>query len=169
MTPSNRKTKGKKFEEKIADQIHNALIENISEYKILYESVGNNNLKPNRDTSSGNFLTSDGDIDLGIAKKYFPFSCECKHWKVLDLSINSLLKGQIGSLIKVWTDQALPRAKLTNLQPLIIFRANRTEDFVFFDKQYDFVPTKKYIKIDDWIICLFSDFLEHIISISNKK
>ena len=91
MKPSARKQKGKNYEEKIAASIHDNLILNNNEYRTLFETVGNDKLKPRRDSSSGNFVDSHGDIDLNLAKKFFPFSIECKHWKTLDLSLNSIL------------------------------------------------------------------------------
>lgn len=161
MKPSARRQKGKNYENKIADLIHTKLLQSDNEYQKLFESVGNDSLKPKRDYSSGNFIDSDGDIDLGLAKKFFPFSIECKNWKTLDLSINTLLQKKITSLTKVWTEQALPQASRRELTPLIVFKANRTENFCFYSTDYfKFVPKGKYIRIDHWVICLFDDFMD---------
>ena len=166
MSPSNRKTKGKKYEEKIATDIQNFLMENNPEYRELYESVGNENLKPQRDASSGTFVRSQGDIELGLAMKYFPFSIEAKSWKTLDLSLNSLLNGKIKNLEGFWYDQALPNAIRSGLLPVVVFKANRTTDFAFYDKgKVPIIPTQRIIKIDNWILCLFSDFMK----IANQK
>lgn len=160
MSPSGRKSKGKKFEEKIASDLHNFLTENNPEYKDLYEQVGNPRMKPQRDASSGTFVGSFGDIDLNVAFKFFPFSVECKSWKSLDLSINSLLKGKIKVLEGFWNEQALPNAERSGLLPLVVFKANRTDDFVFYDKNIvQAIPTRRLFKIDNWVVCLFQDFL----------
>ena len=171
MSPSNRKKKGKIFEEKIAADLHNFLIEHNPEYNKLFEQLGNdNNLKPKRDYSSGVFVDSQGDIDLRIAKQFFPFSIEAKAWKSLDLSINSLLKGKIKVLEGFWHDQALPNAERSGLLPLVVFKANRTDDFVFYDKNLvQAIPTRRLFKIDNWIVCLFQDFLVKVNSMVVEK
>lgn len=163
MSPSGAKQKGKKFEEKIAAEIHQSLMASNKEYRELFEAVANDNVKPKRDAASGNFKNSDGDVDLGMAKKYFPFSIEAKFWKSLDLGLNSMLQLKIKTIINVWHDQALPKSIETGLLPLIVFRANRTEDFCFFDKNVvKIIPLGRFIKLDNWIICLFKDFVNEV-------
>lgn len=163
MSPSGRKTKGKKYEEKIAKDLHDFLMENNPEYQVLFEQVGNPRMAPSRDTSSGTFKGSFGDIELNVAYKFFPFSVECKHWKSLDLSINSLLSAKIKQLEGFWHDQALPNALKSGLLPVVVFKANRTEDFVFYDKgKIPIIPTQRLIKIDNWILCLFQDFIKKV-------
>lgn len=163
MTPSGRKQKGKTYENKIAADIHNFLLAKNEAYRNLYETLGNENLKPRRDASSGTFIGSLGDIDLGLAKKFFPFAIECKHWKILDLSLNSILSDKIKSLVTVWMDQALPKGRETGLLPLIVFKANRTEDFCFYDKnEVKLITINRFIKIDNWVMCLFSDFMVEV-------
>jgi hypothetical protein len=166
MSPSARKQKGKVFEEKIAKKIHEHLMEYNQEYCNLYNSLGNENLKPKRDFSSGNFNNSDGDIDLGLAKKYVPFSIEAKHHKDLDLTLNAIMNGKISKLEGIWKEQVLPKAEETGLKPLIIFRANRTSDFCFMyfkDLEYseDF---EKLIIIKKYVIITLEDFLHLHIS-----
>lgn len=165
------KTKGNAFEKKIADKIHVKLLEKSEEYRILFESIGNEEIKPKRDSSSGANRVSLGDIDLGIAKKFFPLSIEAKNWKTLDLKLDSLMKRKFSSLIKIWGEQALPKGRSTGLLPIVVFKANRTNDFCFYDKnEVPLIPINNFTKVDNYIFCLFDDFLEEVIErVKNKK
>ena len=164
MTPSGRKQKGKTYETKIAEMIHSFLMEFNEEYKTLYESLGNENLKPQRDFASGNFKGSDGDIDLGLAKKFFPYSLEMKHHKDLDLSLNAILTGKISKLKGIWEEQVMPKVIETGLNPMIVFRANRTEDFCFIKTNHvkDLNKFNFHVRIDDFAIVRFKDFLDYV-------
>ena len=167
---SYNRQKGNKFETRIADKIHIKLLEKSKEYVNIFESIGNEEIKPKRDFASGNFSSSDGDIDLGIAKKFFPVSIECKNWKTLDISLNSLFKRKFASLIKIWGEQALPKARSTGLLPVVVFKANRTEDFCFYDKnEVPLIPINNFAKIDNYIFCLFDDFVEEVIDRVKEK
>jgi len=161
---SMQKEKGKSFETKIANLIHEFLMEQVGEYKTLVETVNNKNLHPKRDFSSGTFTNSNGDIDLGLAKKFMPFSIECKHHKDLDLSIESIFKDKIKKIYTMWDDQVSPNANRAKLYPLLVFKANRTNEYAFFDvnkiDKFDLGKLKKYIKIEEKILCLFTDFLD---------
>lgn len=124
-----QKNKGKAFEEKTAKFIHEYLYKNIEDYKKLYDSIGNVNLKPRREKSSGTAKDADNDIDLGIAYKFFPYSIECKHHKVItDVTINALLDKKF-SWLETVMKQANTHATIKKLSPLIVFRGNRTIDF----------------------------------------
>ena len=160
MTPRAKKSKGNKHETRIAEEIHYTLLSLNPKYKSLFEDLADDNLRPKRDYSSGNFLDSQGDINLGLAKNFFPYSIECKHWKSLDLSLNALLKQNISSLVKVWNEQTVTKAREIGLTPLVVCRGNRTEDFCFYDKEVvKLIPIGRFVKIDNWIICLFKDFI----------
>ncbi len=165
MTPSQRKTKGKGFETKIADIIHKFLLVNVERYKELAEET---DLKPTRDFSSGTFLESKGDIELSIAKKYFPISVECKFWKILDLTLNTLLTGKIKVLTSIWNNQVVPNAKKAGLQPLLVFKGNRTDIFVFYQDEY-VLPKSYYIKVDKYVITTFEIFLNEIFKLYLNK
>lgn len=160
MTPAGRKSKGKNYEDRIAKLIHEFLLLKNNEYRELFLSLNNDNLRPRRDSSSGNFVSSTGDIDLNLAQKFFPFSVECKAWKSLDISLDSLLSAKLKILEVIWKNQVLPAAEKTGLRPLIIFKGNRTKDFCFYDKNVcNIIPINRFIKIDNWILCLFDDFI----------
>jgi len=158
---SYAKEKGKKFETKIAKQIHKHLMEFNSKYKLLVEAVNNDNVHPKRDSSSGVFTSANGDIELGIAKEFFPFSIECKDHKDLDLGINSIFKGKIKKLYKIWHEQTVPNAIRAELEPLAVFKANRTQSFVIHNKG---VVNEElysiYVKLNDNLIMgLFDEFI----------
>lgn len=159
---SYAKEKGKKFETKIAKQIHKHLLENCDKYKSLVEAVNNDNVHPKRDSSSGVFTSANGDIELGIAKEFFPFSVECKDHKDLDLGINSIFKGKIKKLYKIWHEQTVPNAIRAELEPLAVFKANRTQTFVVHNKGV--VNEEKYsifVKLKDGLImALFDEFMD---------
>ena len=124
-----QKDKGKKFENKIAEFIHQYLYDNIVEYQNLYEAMGNVNLKPRREKSSGTAKEADNDVDLGLAMKFFPYSVECKHHKCIsDVTLNTLMDEKFGWIDKVM-EQAETHGKIKKLTPLIVFRGNRTLDF----------------------------------------
>lgn len=163
MTPSAKKAKGNKHESKIAEIIHYSLLSQNPKYRSLFEDLADDNLRPKRDYSSGNFLDSQGDVNLGLAKKFFPYSVECKDWKTLDLRLNALLKSNIKVLVNFWHEQCLPNAKKSSLFPLLVFKSNRTENFCFYDKDVvKLIPTSRFIKIDNWIICLLDDFISDV-------
>lgn len=132
-----KKSKGKAFEKKVAAFIHTLLYSNVEEYKKLYDGLENVNLKPRRESSSGTVKDSDNDIDLGLALKFFPYSIECKHHKIIsDVSLNSLLSNKF-SWINTVFKQANTHAGFKKLTPLIIFRGNNTTDFIAFTMNND--------------------------------
>lgn len=146
-----QKQKGKSYENKIAEYIHNTLYEKCSEYKELFDHCKNDNLKPKRDSSSGTFKHSDNDIDLGLAKKFMPFSIECKHHaKINDVTINALLSDKNAWFIKTM-EQAKDHSK--GLIPIIFFRGNRTIDMVCFQtKDIDINKGDYFVNIDNLTI-----------------
>lgn len=175
-TQFNRKTKGKNFEEKIANLIHNSLIENLPAYKRLDEEIGNKNIRPHRDATSGASNKSEGDIALGMAMNFFPFSLELKDWKSLtDIDINSIFKGKCSSIFKVWSEQCVPNANKASeyhnkkLFPMQIWKGLRTINFTMYREKDLKIYPKRRLHYEDLIICKFEDFLElYLESIKNK-
>lgn len=160
MLPSNRKQKGKNYEQKVSDILHTFFYSNYPEYKSLYDNLGNDTLKPQRDKSSGNYSNSDGDIELNILKKFFPFSIECKHHATLTLSLHSLLSEKITALVKIYKQQEKFAAD-RNLLPLVVFRANRTDDFIFI--KHDLVKhdtNVNHVIVGEYIIMKLDCFLK---------
>lgn len=154
------KTKGKSYETKIAKLLQKWFYENNMEYKSLFNMINNEDLAPKRDSSSGTFVSSSGDIELGLLKNFFPYSIECKHWKSLDLTLNQILKNDAKSVKDVFYNQCVPAANKKNLKPIVVFSANRTEIFCFLENNSFYKMPKKFIMIDKCFICLFKDFLE---------
>jgi hypothetical protein len=157
-----QKDKGKKFESKIADYIHSKLYEYVDEYHQLYDSLGNVNLKPRREKSSGTTKDCDNDIDMGLALKFFPFSVECKHHaSVNNVTINALLSGDVAWFEKTYK-QAKTHATAKKLFPLIVFRGNRTCDMVAY-KVSDDLPIIKSeanrVLVNGFVIMTLNDFM----------
>jgi hypothetical protein len=148
MSPSGRKAKGKKYEEKIANILHEMFMEHHKPYRALFEQVGNDELRPKRDFASGNMGGSHGDINLNLMKPFFPYSMECKHWASLDLSLNSMIKESIKSLKDVYDLQCVPKAFECGLTPLVVFSANRTKQFCMLQMSFDNIghPLYEYLR-----------------------
>lgn len=128
-----QKDKGKAYENKIAKYIHESLYEKVKEYKELYDSLGNVNLKPRREKSSGTSKDADNDIDMGLGLKFFPFSVECKHNACINkITISSICKNDVSFLYKTM-EQAKRHAEPRNLKPIIFFRGNNTCDMIMID------------------------------------
>lgn len=161
------KTKGKTFETKVADFLHGTFYVNNSQYKDLFDSVGHNQIKPRRDSSSGTFKTSTSDIELGLLKNFFPYSVECKDWKTLDISIDAIAKGKIKVIVDIFEKQCKPVAEKSNLIPVVVFKANRTGWFLFTEEEKD---------LDFKVKCLYNGisyyfylFMEFVEFLSKKK
>lgn len=164
MKVGGQKAKGKKYEDKIAKMLQSHFIENHTEYRELFEKVGNDELKPKRDFSSGTTMGAHGDINLNLLKNYFPYSIECKHWASLDVTINAILKGKLTSLESIWKAQAVPKANHCKLHPLVVFSGNRTEIFCMIEARKDIIDSCvsskfNYVRSHKHVIMLFKDFL----------
>lgn len=168
---SGRKAKGKKFEKDVANKLHEFLIANNQEYQSLFEQIGNDNVKPKRDTSSGTFSNSDNDIDLGIAKKFFPFAIECKHNAIVSgMTLTTVFKRNI-SFIEKTMKQATTHAEKSNLTPLIVMKGNYSSTMVVFHENHiNHCLSSKierlqndnidYIKVNQMYIVEFDQFLK---------
>ncbi len=163
MKPGGSKSKGKKYEDLIAKLLHSKFYEECETYKELFDSVGNDDLKPQRDSSSGTFERADGDIELNLLKKFFPMSIECKHRKDLNINLNQILKHDANELKQIFKKQAIPNAERKNLTPVIFFKSNYTDNFVYCEKNLlDELPQKCVI-LGDKVILLLEDFLNSFI------
>jgi hypothetical protein len=170
MGGSAGKRKGKSYEDKIASMLHEIFFETCPQYKELFEAIGNDDLKPQRDSSSGVFLRADGDIELNLLKKHFPFTVECKFRKGFDFSINTLFKNN-KTLIDIWKKQVIPKMKEKNLKGIIVFRGNRTLDFCMIEKNIISLNNiKRKLILDNFIVLEFTKFLEqYILELIIKK
>lgn len=81
-----------------------------------------------RSILSGGHKESFGDISLSPAlAKLFPFSVECKHWRVVDIYQNFCQFDKMGKACKLkkWWQQTLEGAKKSGqLKPLLVFKSN---------------------------------------------
>ena len=170
---SMQKRKGKTYENKIADYIHKFLYTKIADYKKMYDSLGNVNLKPRREKSSGTSKEADNDIDLGIAMKFFPYSVECKHHKVVtEVTLNGILNAKFSWIDKVYK-QAETHGRIKKLIPLVIFKGNRTIDFCCMSLNdikniiINKIPTFKiphYIIYDSrYFLCALEDIMTYLV------
>jgi hypothetical protein len=165
-----QKQKGKSFETKIAEYLHNTFLEQCKKYADLFEIVGmNEQVKPKRDYSSGNFNDSSGDIQLNILKDFFPFHIECKfHKDFKDITLNTILNNKIKKLYNIWNNQIL-KSDLKRLIPILIFKGNRTDEFVFWDTSYYDNNFENFVLLDKFKIVKFEDFVIKYIELIKEK
>jgi len=98
-----------------------------------------------------------GDIWHPSDTAWFPYCIECKHYK--DIEWNNLLTAKSSNLFSFWT-QTLREAGVMDKRPLLIFRWNRSKDFVAYD---DHILVDSHIHINSFghsfKIALLSDWL----------
>ena len=161
---SAKKSKGKGFEDLVADLINDFLLENYPEYKENLKL--NSDLRVKRNPNSGSTNSDDGDISLNLGKNLFPFSIECKKWDNLgELNLKQILNPKM-PLMVTYKLQCIPQANIKKLKPLLVFRGSRTPIFTFF--QQSRVEYKNLDKMEmlfkipgDYYICLFEEFLNN--------
>ena len=164
-TVKSKRQKGKNFENKVAEIIHNFLYENFKEYKDMVDNV-DKSIGVKRDFSSGLFLNSKGDIDLGAGVKFFPFSIECKKREDLDISLKTLFNLKKSKLYSIYKNKCIKQAQKSGLTPLLVFSKNYTDIFVFLDISFLgdhfelFLQEKSHLKDDNIYILLLKDFLD---------
>ena len=103
-----------------------------------------------------------GDIWTPHDTAAWPYCIECKHYK--DIQWNNLLTAKTTDLLQFWR-QTVREAEVMRKKPLLIFRWNRSKDFVGWN---DDITVDHYIEIksfgchfkitqlDDWILALKS-------------
>ena len=114
---SKSKTKGSAFEAKIRD--------------ILTEEL---NIKFERMPLSGSISYLKGDLWVPSDTASFPYTIECKHYA--ELEFNNLLTAKTTDILEFWK-QAMEEAKVMNKKPLLIFRWNRSKDFICWDSDIE--------------------------------
>lgn len=118
------KIKGTTYEYKIRDIF-------TDHFKIEFERV----------PTSGALPYLKGDIWSPTHLVIFPYTVECKHYK--ELEFNNLLTAKSNDLLSFW-QQAIDEAKVMKKKPLVVFRWNRSKDFVMWNDED--------IKLDDFVI-----------------
>ena len=162
----SQKVKGKRFESKVGNLLHEFFLENHNRYRDMYEETG---IKPTRSFSSGADIKEHGDIMLGLLRQIFPFSIECKHHKDLNLTLQNILGGSKQKLFAIWENQVLPKSQEQNLKPLLIFKANLTNIFVMCRLQDVKIENiNKKVLLGELAILTLEDFLNNYIREENR-
>ena len=137
------KLKGSAFEAKIA--------------KYLSEEF---NKQFRRVPLSGALEWMKGDLIVIDDTAWFPWTIECKHYKSVEW--NNLLTAKSSEMFIFWT-QTLREAEVMKKKPLLIFRWNRSKDFVAYD---DELKVKSYIEVNSFghkfRVSLLSDWVEAV-------
>ena len=106
---------------------------------------------------SGSIEYLKGDLWTPHDTAAWPYCIECKHYK--DIQWNNLLTAKTTDILQFWR-QAVREAEVMRKEPLLIFRWNRSKDFVGWS---DNVKVNHYIEIksfgchfkvtqlDDWV------------------
>ena len=106
---------------------------------------------------SGSIEYLKGDLWTPHDTAAWPYCIECKHYK--DIQWNNLLTAKTTDILQFWR-QAVREAEVMRKEPLLIFRGNRSKDFVGWsdDVKVDhYVEIKsfgchfKVTQLDDWV------------------
>src|SRR6056300_331628 len=140
MAHNKSKAKGSAYEQKIATRL-------TAEFGIEFRRV----------PLSGAIDYLKGDIWTPHDAAWWPYATECKHNK--DFQWNNLLTSKTTDILNFWR-QTVREAEVMKKKPLLIFRWNRSKDFVAFDDDLkvpfymeinSFGCRFKVTKLDDWI------------------
>ena len=101
-----------------------------------------------------------GDIWMPHDTAWFPYCIECKHYASIEW--NNLLTSKTTDMYSFWT-QTVREAEVMHKKPLLIFRWNRSKDFVAFS---DEIVVDNYVEIKSFghqfKIALLSEWLTAI-------
>lgn len=137
------KNKGSVYEAKIAKLLTN-------EFKVEFRRV----------PLSGAIDYLKGDIWTPKDTAWWPYCIECKHYK--DIQWNNFLTSKTTDMLVFWK-QTIREAEVMEKKPLLIFRWNRSKDFVAFNDELivdHYVEVKsfgchfKITLLDEWIKCI---------------
>jgi len=121
---SKSKIKGSAYEAKIAKLLTN-------EFKVEFRRV----------PLSGAIDYLKGDIWTPKDTAWWPYCIECKHYK--DIQWNNFLTSKTTDMLTFWK-QTLREAEVMEKKPLLIFRWNRSKDFIAFD---DDLKVEHYVEV----------------------
>ena len=142
------KAKGTAYEQKIANKLSNELKKEFRRVPL-----------------SGSIDYLKGDIWVPADTAWWPYCIEAKHYK--DLQWNNLLTSKTTDILNFWK-QTLRESEVMNKKPLLIFRWNRSKDFIGYIDDFNDIP---YIEIksfgykfkisllEDWINAFKREFL----------
>jgi hypothetical protein len=114
---------------------------------------------------SGSIDYLKGDIWTPHDTAWWPYCIECKHYS--DIEWNNLLTSKTTDMLSFWR-QAVREAEVMKKKPLLIFRWNRSKDFVAFNDEIQ-VSNCMHIKSFDceFTIALLDQWLAAIKSQTN--
>jgi hypothetical protein len=149
MAYNKSKAKGSSYEAKIVDILNKTFPE------IQFERV----------PLSGSISYLKGDIWTPHDTAAWPYTIEAKHYA--EIEWNNLLTAKSTDLIRFW-QQTIREAEVMNKKPLLIFRWNRSKDFVAYS---DETIIESYIAVNSFgyafKIALLEDWLKAIKSQTN--
>lgn len=138
------KIKGSAYEAKIKDKLN-------EEFP---------NIRFERVPLSGSISYLKGDIWTPHDTARWPWCIEAKHYATLEW--NNLLTAKTTDILNFWK-QTLREAETMNKRPLLIFRWNRSKDFVAYD---DYIKIESFIQVNsfgyNFKIALLEDWLEAV-------
>jgi len=121
------KIKGSAYEAKIRDYL-------TKELKIEFKRM----------PLSGSLEYLKGDLWTPHDTAAWPYCIECKHYK--DIQWNNLLTAKTTDLLEFWR-QTVREAEVMRKSPLLIFRWNRSKDFVGWN---DEIKVEHYIEVNSF-------------------
>lgn len=149
MSANKSKLKGSAYEAKIKDILNKNFPD------IQFERV----------PLSGSISYLKGDIWTPHDTASWPWCIECKHYK--ELQWNNFLTAKSSDIHSFWA-QTIREAETMKKKPLLIFRWNRSKDFVAFD---DDIIVESYVEVSafgsKFKIALFDDWLNAVKSQTN--
>lgn len=102
-----------------------------------------------------------GDIVCIKDTAWFPWCMELKHYK--EINWNSLLTAKSADMYSFW-EQTVREAKVMEKEPLLVFRWDRSKDYVAFND--DIVKVSDYIHVNSFghsfKICLLDDWIDAV-------
>lgn len=141
MAYNKSKAKGASFEAKIKDKLNETFP------KIQFERV----------PLSGAISYLKGDIWTPHDTAKWPWCIECKHYA--EVEWNNFLTAKSSTIYGFWK-QATREAETMKKRPLLIFRENRSKDFVAYN---DHIKVDSFVHVhafgEDFKICLLEDWL----------
>ena len=172
MSSSSCKQKGSKFEKQIAKSLHESCMMYVTEYKQIFEQLGNDSLKPSKDAYSGKNKNSDSDINLGLAKKWIPLAIEAKHHACMLYSINNVINGRMSEIFEAFLQSKIhsEENKKEKLTPVVMFKGNNMKALCLFDIKQIKLDLKDvdYIKKNDYrIVDMLKFFKLYLTSLHN--
>ena len=116
---------------------------------------------------SGSLSWLKGDLIPIDDTAAFPYCIECKHYAEVDW--NNLLTAKTSTILGFW-EQTLREAKVMKKRPLLIYRWNRSKDYVCWDSDIELESQISYRGFNhSFKMGLLSDWIKEYKTINNIK